>query len=176
MSDEPACGDEPVVFWHKNKSGELSRGANRPAIKYKNGDVRYYINGLLHRTDGPAVEKANGNVRYYLAGKRIAPEEFWQKSKDFEPIFLKTVYYFCYYDKNNKLHNKLNVPAMISRSKRNLYYYVHGELHRTDGPAKIMNKKGKKKEEFYLKNKKHSKSAYWAAVEKLKRRENNDKK
>jgi hypothetical protein len=41
-----------------------------PAIEYVNGDVCWYVHGLLHRDDGPALEYASGHKSWYLHGKR----------------------------------------------------------------------------------------------------------
>tara|TARA_R110000868_G_scaffold77151_3_gene221249 strand:+ start:2082 stop:2342 length:261 start_codon:yes stop_codon:yes gene_type:complete len=34
------------------------------------GDKIWYLNGLLHRTDGPAIEFSNGDKSWYLNGLR----------------------------------------------------------------------------------------------------------
>jgi hypothetical protein len=40
------------------------------------GDVRHYLDGLLHREDGPAVIDTSGCKTYYLYDKRLTKEQF----------------------------------------------------------------------------------------------------
>lgn len=42
----------------------------------KSGNVRYYLDGLLHREDGPAVKYDNGFKSYYLNNIRMSEEKF----------------------------------------------------------------------------------------------------
>ena len=36
----------------------------------KYGDIKYRLNGFLHRTDGPAIEYVNGSKEWYVNGER----------------------------------------------------------------------------------------------------------
>ena len=94
--------------------------------KYKNkfGNIHYYLNDRLHRTDGPAVEDSDGARYYYIHGKY---------HREGGPA----VEYICggkkYYI-NGKLHRE-NGPAVIDAPLNVCKYYIDGELHRIDGPA-----------------------------------------
>jgi hypothetical protein len=37
-------------------------------LTLSNGDRKWYINGVLHRTDGPAVERAAGTREWWVSG------------------------------------------------------------------------------------------------------------
>jgi hypothetical protein len=41
----------------------------------ENGNNEWYINGLLHRSDGPAVEYSNGRADWYCYGVKIFTSE-----------------------------------------------------------------------------------------------------
>ena len=45
-----------------------------PAVEFANGDKAWYRHGKLHRLDGPAVEFANGYKAWYRHGKRHNPD------------------------------------------------------------------------------------------------------
>jgi hypothetical protein len=38
-------------------------------ITLSNGDRKWYLNGLLHRTDGPAMERPNGTRAWFAHGQ-----------------------------------------------------------------------------------------------------------
>jgi hypothetical protein len=40
-----------------------------PAVEWTNGDKFWYLNGQQHRTDGPAIERANGDKLWFLNNK-----------------------------------------------------------------------------------------------------------
>ena len=52
-----------------------------------NGTKHWWLNGVLHRTDGPAVELANGDKFWYLNGKR--KREPKTKSQRIEQLMIK---------------------------------------------------------------------------------------
>ena len=50
-------------------------------VRDEDGDIAYYLNGKLHRTDGPAIEEKFGNKEWYLNGKRYGyDDDFTNKS------------------------------------------------------------------------------------------------
>jgi hypothetical protein len=53
-------------------------------LKWKNGDVRWMVNGSLHRTDGPALITGKGVKEWYFNGRRIHTSGVFYK----EPCFL----------------------------------------------------------------------------------------
>ena len=95
--------DEDDTRWYYNSANQLHR-TDGPAVEYKDGEKRWYRNGLLHRIDGPAVEYADGtkfwyqngllhrtdgpaikwrdgDKRWYINGKRLSEAEFNQAVK-----------------------------------------------------------------------------------------------
>jgi hypothetical protein len=61
-------------------------------LKWKNGDVRWMINGNLHRTDGPALITGKGRKEWYYNGRRIHTND-------------------CFYIEPNFLSSKVKVEA-----------------------------------------------------------------
>ena len=118
-------------------------------IRKDDGTILWYLNGLLHRTDGPAIETPGGLRSWYLNGERHREDgpaiEWADGTKEW---WL-----------NGKLHRK-DGPA-IEDSDESKKWYLNGKLHRTDGPA-IEWFSGIK--EWYLKDKRHSESRYWQEV------------
>jgi hypothetical protein len=55
------------IKWYLN--GKLHR-TEGPAIECTNGTKAWYLNGKRHREDGPAVEYANGDKEWFLNGER----------------------------------------------------------------------------------------------------------
>lgn len=49
-------------------NGMLHR-TDGPAVEYHNGTQNWYLNNELHRTDGPAVNHIDGSKFWYLNGK-----------------------------------------------------------------------------------------------------------
>jgi len=39
---------------------------------HPDGDVVYYVSGMLHRTDGPAVLYTDGKTEWWLRGSRVS--------------------------------------------------------------------------------------------------------
>ena len=66
--------DEPTKIKDKHGnikhylSGKLHR-TNGPAIERPDGTKEWWLNNKLHRDDGPAVEHANGDKFWYLYDK-----------------------------------------------------------------------------------------------------------
>jgi hypothetical protein len=52
--------------WYVN--GLLHR-TDGPAVEWADGDRYWYVNGKRHRSDGPAVERANGSCFWYVNGQ-----------------------------------------------------------------------------------------------------------
>ena len=61
--------------WYRN--GLLHR-IEGPAVEWADGTKLWYQNGQLHRTDGPAVECRDGDKRWYINGERLTEAEFNQ--------------------------------------------------------------------------------------------------
>jgi len=55
------------VRWYAD--GQLHR-TDGPAVEYAHGDCFWYVNNQLHRIDGPAIEFANGTCEWYLRHTR----------------------------------------------------------------------------------------------------------
>ena len=49
-------------------SGVPKKGAH--LVTYPGGDKEWYLNGVLHRTDGPAIECGDGHKAWYQDGQR----------------------------------------------------------------------------------------------------------
>ena len=111
-----------------------------PAFENVNGDKEWYINDQLHREDGPACEYADGTKFYYLDDIRYSKQDYWNKIK--------------------KMKNGLIIDKIGDKN-----YYVHGELHREDGPARIWNTGP---EFYYLNNIFYPKKLYWKEIKKRK--------
>lgn len=59
--------------WYLNGHRHRTDG---PAVEFTNGDKRWYENDQLHRTTGPAIEDASGRKRWYIRGTQLTEEEF----------------------------------------------------------------------------------------------------
>ena len=66
MYKENILENETGKFFFVN---DILHRTDGPAIIRKDGTQKYYNNGKLHRTDGPAVIDANGTQKYYNNGK-----------------------------------------------------------------------------------------------------------
>jgi len=64
-------------YWYLN--GMLHR-TDGPAVECTNGDKCWYLNDKIHREDGPAIEYANGNRYWYLRGIEYSEEEFLKRT------------------------------------------------------------------------------------------------
>jgi len=56
------------------KDGVFHR-TDGPAIECSNGTKAWYLNGKSHREDGPAFEWANGDKFWFINGERYNEEE-----------------------------------------------------------------------------------------------------
>jgi hypothetical protein len=67
---KPICISDKYgnVKWSLN--GKLHR-EDGPAVECSNGNKLWYINGKLHREDGSAVEYADGYKEWHYQGKHI---------------------------------------------------------------------------------------------------------
>jgi hypothetical protein len=45
------------------------------------GNKEYYLNGVLHRTDGPAFESNNQNQEFWINGIEFCEECYWKEIK-----------------------------------------------------------------------------------------------
>ena len=64
--------------WYRN--GLLHR-IEGPAVEWADGTKLWYQNGLPHRTDGPAVELSNGGMEWWIDGEELTESEFNQRVK-----------------------------------------------------------------------------------------------
>ena len=49
--------------------------------EYANGTKLWYLNGVLHRTDGPAIEYADGTKSWYLNDVKLTEQEHSIRTK-----------------------------------------------------------------------------------------------
>ena len=70
--------DNGDIRWFLN--GKLHR-TDGPAVEYSDGTKSWFINGKLHREDGPAIELSNGGKSWYINGKNLTEEEFNNRNK-----------------------------------------------------------------------------------------------
>jgi hypothetical protein len=54
--------------WYVN--GLLHR-SDGPAVERANGSCEWWVNGQLHRSDGPAIEWANGGCEWWVNGQQL---------------------------------------------------------------------------------------------------------
>ena len=77
MKTECTIDDDGTKRWYLN--GVLHR-TDGPAVEYTNGSKKWCKNGKLHRINGPAVEWANGGGKsWWLNGERIEPQVLVKK-------------------------------------------------------------------------------------------------
>jgi hypothetical protein len=71
--DQPSCKTYPNgdKAWYLN--GILHR-TDGPAFEWADGSKAWLLNGKYHRTDGPAVEGADGSKEWWLDGKFHRPD------------------------------------------------------------------------------------------------------
>ena len=65
--------DNGDIKWYLD--GKLHR-VDGPAIIRANGDQEWYLDGKRHRVDGPAITYANGDKEWYLNGKKLTEAEY----------------------------------------------------------------------------------------------------
>jgi hypothetical protein len=88
-------------------------------------EIRWTLNGKLHRTDGPAIIYVDGLQEWYVNDKRHRTDG---------PAVIDADGLQMWY-KDGKLH-RTDGPAFI-RTDGSQMWYIDGKLHRTDGPALI---------------------------------------
>lgn len=64
-SDRYAAGE----YWYKDVNCTVLHRVGAPAIVYTGGDEEWYVDGMLHRTDGPAF-RILGGKSWYINDKR----------------------------------------------------------------------------------------------------------
>jgi hypothetical protein len=126
----------------RNKQGLLNND-NGPSI-IDNGNIYYFFNGTPFRKGNKATFIVNGDQYFFrngiLRNSRKNPSIIYNNNdKDyyFNGYKYKSVTSVStnYYDKDGLLHRN-NGPAFIH--KKNIEYYYHGDIHRVDGPARIL--------------------------------------
>ena len=119
--------------------------ATRVLIEHYNGYKEWFINGLLHRTDGPAQEWNNESKGWYLNGELHRTDgpaiDYYDGSKE---------WYI-----NGKLH-RTDGPAHEEEDGTK-GWYINGKLHRTDGPAFVYSDGTK---EWYINDIKYNEKEY----------------
>ena len=83
---------------------------------YKDGTIRYKLNGLRHRLDGPAVIRADGTQIWYLNG---------QCHREDGPAFIEADGSQSWY-RNNKRHRE-DGPAVIWPDGSQFWYLYDNE-------------------------------------------------
>jgi hypothetical protein len=119
-------------------------------VVYSSGEIRWHLNGNLHREGGPAIEYANGTKEWWLKGRRHregAPAiEYAEGSKSW---FL-----------NDKIHRE-DGPA-YEGSDGTREWWLNGRRHREYGPA-IEYSSGRK--EWWLNDRRLTEKDYRSAIE-----------
>ena len=62
-----------VKRWYLN---DMLHRTDGPAIEDANGSKWWYLNGKCHRTDGPSVEWPSGNKFWFINGIQYSEEDF----------------------------------------------------------------------------------------------------
>lgn len=135
--------------------GKLHGAGDMPAEVRTNGTQLWYKNGKLHRDDGkPAMVTLNGAFKYAVDGK-------YHRLGGQPAIVLAVGDYRQQWWENGEIKR-----AVLKNG--NQEWYAAGctdkketVLHRTDGPAIIVNDKYAPREEYYLSGKKFSNRAAW---------------
>ncbi|MCA8354219.1 hypothetical protein [Burkholderia cepacia] len=121
----------------------------------ENGEIRWYKNDILHRTDGPAIEYPDGSQAWFSNGVRHrsgepayvgadGSEEWWVRGVNIgKQIFIFQKFIFMLnldsqkilkeYLVNGMRHNEDGHAVMYFNGTR--AWYLNGILHRIDGPA-----------------------------------------
>ena len=56
-------------------NGKLHR-TDGPAVEYADGSKEWWLDGKKNRLDGPAIDHANGRKEWWIAGQRLLEEQF----------------------------------------------------------------------------------------------------
>lgn len=169
--------DGPAIISHEGgeewyKDGKQHR-EDGPASTTHTGISSWYIDGKLHREDGPAIESEKYGDEYYLDGWKVdksevdalqakkagAEEEDIQLMRDlglFEMIYIneekeypvKSETYFDgdrierWRDSDGELHRENGPAKIVYRGNtddiKEEHWYKHGKKHREDGPSFII--------------------------------------
>jgi hypothetical protein len=71
--------DSGTRHWFVN---DILHRTDGPAVEYADGSRFWYLNGNLHREDGPAVERSNGDCFWYLNDVEVTEEEVMKPAKE----------------------------------------------------------------------------------------------
>lgn len=97
------------------------------AYELDNGDLFFFMNGVLHREDGPAVIRVSGTQEWYQEG-------VLHRDNDLPALIHWTGRQEWYH--KGLLHRDNDLPAYISATGKLLKWYQYGILHRgNDLPA-----------------------------------------
>jgi hypothetical protein len=79
--DQPSCKTYPNgdKAWYLN--GILHR-TDGPAFEWADGSKAWLLNGKYHRTDGPAVEGADGSKEWYLDDEEVPWQIVYHQAKE----------------------------------------------------------------------------------------------
>ena len=83
MSDQPKMKVHPdgSKSWWLN--GLLHR-TDGPAWEGADGSKRWHLNGKHHRTDGPAIEWTDGSKMWFLNGNKVSWRDVYRQANDSE--------------------------------------------------------------------------------------------
>jgi hypothetical protein len=102
-------------------------------VEETTGKQEWWLNSLLHRTDGPAIEYAGGGEEWWLKGKRHRKDgPAWTSSEFGEQWW-----------QNGQLH-RLDGPAVIAVNGME-HWYMCGKNFRADGGPTIVDKQSAKR-------------------------------
>lgn len=136
----------PSKFNNRVFKGQLHNPIG-PALYLKTGEQYYYMNGLLHRTDGPAI--VYQDTEYWFQNGQIH-RDYTNIEEDGNPTVKKEDGTLIWYQ-HDKVH-RIGEPA-IFRPNGSKEYYQNGLLHSPDNDTPAIIHNGK--EEFYQNGKLH---------------------
>lgn len=114
--DGPAFEKDGNKKWYLN--GVLHR-LDGPAIQYKNGSRLWFVNGVPHREELPAVVLADGTLKWYINGCLHRLDGPASKTSLSEGWYFK-----------NRLH-RIDGPALVYVDGRR-YYFIDGAEFETE--------------------------------------------
>ena len=79
--------DQPKMKVHPDGSKDwwlngLLHRTDGPALEWADGSKEWWLNGQFHRTDGPAYEGADGSKVWFLNGNEVSWQEVYRQAND----------------------------------------------------------------------------------------------
>ena len=179
-TNSEAVGSDPTTVW-VNKHGEKHKN-DGPAVIF-DGYAAWYKNGGLHRIDGPAVVSKHAPDKWYFYSKEYSEKDFnkikavikYKKDKEkkdsakqytSDGLGIKMVHnefetwkLVGTPDLADELHNP-DGPAYIDHKSGDKEWWLHGDLHRLDGPA-VSPGTFNSSPMFYIQGRRISPDKYW---------------